>query len=257
MLPIGSNFLPLPIGNKEMVLFDLMAYMTPYGCMMKHRPDTSAIERALRTARSIQDAHDLAGGSPIHRAAEDAVRRSKELERLTGGVDYARPEALRSIEERVRRALDAPGVDIARQVDRGLAQQAQQAIEAARAVDAAKLGSPIARAVEALSRGYTDTALPAPASVVLQGEPRVGANRPRGMVPPEAARGPIEVQSTADLGQLVRSRRISMGLSQQAFADLSGVGRRFISELEAGKPTAEFGRVLKVCRAAGIQLTAA
>lgn len=237
-----------------MVLFDVMDYMTPYGCIMRHRPDTSAIERALRTARSIQDVHDLAGRSPIQRVAEEAVKRSKELERLTGGADYARPEALRGIADRVRRALDTPGANIARQVDRGLA---QQALDVARVVDAAKFGSPITRAVEALSRGYTDTALPAPASVVPQGEPRVVANQPRGTVPPDAARGPIEILSTEDLGQLVRSRRISMGLNQQAFADLSGVGRRFISELEAGKPTAEFGRVLKVCRAAGIQLAAA
>lgn len=45
-------------------------------------------------------------------------------------------------------------------------------------------------------------------------------------------------------------------MTQQAFADLCGVGRRFLSELENGKPTVEFGKVLQVLAAAGIDLTA-
>ncbi|MBW8881094.1 MAG: helix-turn-helix transcriptional regulator [Asticcacaulis sp.] len=47
-----------------------------------------------------------------------------------------------------------------------------------------------------------------------------------------------------------------MSLSQQQLADMTGVGRRFISELESGKPTLEFGRVLKVCQSIGIDLAA-
>ena len=39
-------------------------------------------------------------------------------------------------------------------------------------------------------------------------------------------------------------------------ADLAGVGRRFLSELEAGKPTLEIGKVLLVLTAAGIELVA-
>jgi y4mF family transcriptional regulator len=62
------------------------------------------------------------------------------------------------------------------------------------------------------------------------------------------------IKTTADVGSRVRQARKTMGLSQEAFADLSGVGRRFISELEAGKPTVEFERVLKVCQSAGIDL---
>lgn len=63
--------------------------------------------------------------------------------------------------------------------------------------------------------------------------------------------------AVTDLGQVVRDRRKSMGLTQQQFADITGVGRRFISELESGKPTLEFGRVLKVCQNVGIELMAA
>lgn len=67
---------------------------------------------------------------------------------------------------------------------------------------------------------------------------------------------PSPLISAADLGPLLRSARKGMGMSQQRFADLAGVGRRFVSELEAGKPSLEFDRVLLVCRAAGIDLLA-
>ncbi|WP_245449254.1 helix-turn-helix transcriptional regulator [Ensifer sp. NM-2] len=68
---------------------------------------------------------------------------------------------------------------------------------------------------------------------------------------PPAARS---ILTPADLGQLVRKAREDMKLSQQQFADLAGVGRRFISELENGKQTLEFGKALKVAHAAGITL---
>jgi y4mF family transcriptional regulator len=66
----------------------------------------------------------------------------------------------------------------------------------------------------------------------------------------------LEVVSPSDLGLLVRRARETRHLSQQSFADLSGVGRRFLSELENGKPTLELGKVLKVARTAGISLFA-
>lgn len=66
----------------------------------------------------------------------------------------------------------------------------------------------------------------------------------------------VQIDMTQDLGQMVRCAREARGLSQQAFADLAGVGRRFISELENGKATLEFGKVLKAARAAGIALLA-
>lgn len=62
------------------------------------------------------------------------------------------------------------------------------------------------------------------------------------------------VQSVADIGKRVREARRKMGMTQQRFADLAGVGRRFLLELEQGKATLEIGRVLAVCRAAGIKL---
>jgi HTH-type transcriptional regulator/antitoxin HipB len=52
----------------------------------------------------------------------------------------------------------------------------------------------------------------------------------------------IEVQSLADIGQAVRSARKEKGLNQTDYADLLGVGRRFLSELEGGNKTAIDGR---------------
>lgn len=67
---------------------------------------------------------------------------------------------------------------------------------------------------------------------------------------------PVPITASVDLGSLVREARERRSLSQQTFADLAGVGRRFVSELENGKPTLEFEKVVKVARAAGISLFA-
>lgn len=58
----------------------------------------------------------------------------------------------------------------------------------------------------------------------------------------------------AEIGVMVAARRKERGLSQQDFADLAGVGRRFVSELERGKPTAEIGKMLKVLNTLGLDL---
>jgi y4mF family transcriptional regulator len=63
-----------------------------------------------------------------------------------------------------------------------------------------------------------------------------------------------KIQSVSDIGVAVRTARKSKSQTQQEFADLAGVGRRFLSELESGKQTLEIGKVLKVAGAAGIQL---
>lgn len=74
---------------------------------------------------------------------------------------------------------------------------------------------------------------------------------------PEAfAQEDVHLDKIKDLGRMVRRLREGRKLSQQEFADLAGVGRRFLSELENGKPTLEFGKVLQVAQAAGISLFA-
>lgn len=64
-----------------------------------------------------------------------------------------------------------------------------------------------------------------------------------------------QICTVLDIGAAIRTARKSRKLTQQNFADLAGVGRRFLSELEAGKSTLEVGMVLKVAAAAGIQIT--
>jgi y4mF family transcriptional regulator len=64
------------------------------------------------------------------------------------------------------------------------------------------------------------------------------------------------IKSPADFGLMVKNVRKGQGLSQQQFADLVGVGRRFVSECEAGKPRLEFAKVLQVAAAAGIDIFA-
>jgi len=54
-------------------------------------------------------------------------------------------------------------------------------------------------------------------------------------------------------GQMVRERREAMRMRQDDLALATGVGRRFILELEAGKPTCQLGRALVVAAAVGLR----
>lgn len=64
------------------------------------------------------------------------------------------------------------------------------------------------------------------------------------------------LKSIADLGAMARSARKAMNMNQTEFAAHAGVGRRFVSELEGGKPSLEFDKVLACIAAAGIDLFA-
>jgi y4mF family transcriptional regulator len=64
------------------------------------------------------------------------------------------------------------------------------------------------------------------------------------------------ILDTRALGRVVRLRRQSLDLTQQQLAERAGVGRRFVNELEGGKPTLELGKALTVCRSIGVVLTA-
>ncbi len=66
----------------------------------------------------------------------------------------------------------------------------------------------------------------------------------------------IPIASTSQLGDAVKSRRKVLKMNQQRVADAAGVGRRFVSELEAGKQTLELEKALTVCKAIGLDLFA-
>ena len=62
------------------------------------------------------------------------------------------------------------------------------------------------------------------------------------------------IKDTENLGRAIRQQRKSMGLTQLNAAGLCGVGERFLSELERGKPTVELGKVLQVLNRLGLHL---
>ena len=64
------------------------------------------------------------------------------------------------------------------------------------------------------------------------------------------------IATTIDLGKILKATRIASGLNQQQLADIAGVGRRFISELENGKQSLEFGKVINVAAVLGVDLFA-
>ncbi len=53
-------------------------------------------------------------------------------------------------------------------------------------------------------------------------------------------------------GSLIRGRRKALKLRQDQLALATGVGRRFLIELEAGKPSCQLGRSLLVAQALGL-----
>ncbi|MBO9135182.1 helix-turn-helix transcriptional regulator [Rhizobium sp. B230/85] len=63
-----------------------------------------------------------------------------------------------------------------------------------------------------------------------------------------------QVSSPADIGALIRSTRKAQNLRQDELAGVSGVGLRFIVDLEAGKPTAQIGKVLQVLQTLGCSI---
>jgi len=64
----------------------------------------------------------------------------------------------------------------------------------------------------------------------------------------------IIVGSSQDLGVLVRNKRKQDELTQIELAGLTGVGVRFLSELENGKPSVQLDKVLLVLAGLGLKL---
>lgn len=56
------------------------------------------------------------------------------------------------------------------------------------------------------------------------------------------------------IGELVRSTRKNMGVTQKQLAMTSGTGLRFIVEMERGKSTCQLGKVLTVLHTLGIKI---
>ena len=62
------------------------------------------------------------------------------------------------------------------------------------------------------------------------------------------------VQTTKELGRLVRAHRKQRGLTLETVSGLANLSVRFLSEFERGKETAEIGKVLKALRTLGLEV---
>jgi y4mF family transcriptional regulator len=56
------------------------------------------------------------------------------------------------------------------------------------------------------------------------------------------------------LGQIIKHKRKSLKLTQSEVAMSCGVGLRFLSDLENGKPTCQMGKVLLVIESLGLMI---
>jgi HTH-type transcriptional regulator/antitoxin HipB len=63
-----------------------------------------------------------------------------------------------------------------------------------------------------------------------------------------------KVSNAKELGALVRLRRKQAGLTLKDAAGMAGVGIRFLSELERGKPTLQLGLAIEVLQLFGLEL---
>jgi y4mF family transcriptional regulator len=64
----------------------------------------------------------------------------------------------------------------------------------------------------------------------------------------------MRIATARDLGLVVRQSREDRGQTQAQLATEAGVSRRWLSDLEAGKATAEVGLVLRTLHALGLGL---
>ena len=63
------------------------------------------------------------------------------------------------------------------------------------------------------------------------------------------------INDSKSLGLLIRQERRAQGLTQEQLAGLTGVGVRFVRELEAGKESCQLGRALRVTAALGLDIS--
>jgi len=73
---------------------------------------------------------------------------------------------------------------------------------------------------------------------------------PNGIMPSS-----VSVSTPEELGAALKAARIARGLRLEDLALAAGVGRRFVGELERGKPTVRLAETLRVAEALGISVS--
>ena len=64
----------------------------------------------------------------------------------------------------------------------------------------------------------------------------------------------MKVFETSDLGRAIRNRRKELGYTQSYLSEYSGLSVSFISDVENGKSTVEFGRVVGLGNLLGLDI---
>lgn len=64
----------------------------------------------------------------------------------------------------------------------------------------------------------------------------------------------VSIESMTDIANCVRRIRRAQGVSQTVLSQLSNVGLRFLCEVEHGKQSVRFDKLLSVLRSLGIVL---
>jgi HTH-type transcriptional regulator/antitoxin HipB len=62
------------------------------------------------------------------------------------------------------------------------------------------------------------------------------------------------LKTAVDIGALIKERRTALKLDQEALAQKAGTSRKWIVDIEKGKPGAAIGLVLLTLRALGVTL---
>ncbi len=66
---------------------------------------------------------------------------------------------------------------------------------------------------------------------------------------------PFRIYTPASFGDAIRHYRTAAGLTQAELAEMAGLQRSYLSELESGKETEQLRRVFRVLRQLGVRMT--
>jgi len=66
---------------------------------------------------------------------------------------------------------------------------------------------------------------------------------------------PFRLYTAASVGPAIRRYREEAGLTQQELADLVGLNRTYLSELEQGRETEQMRRILRILKLLGVRAT--
>lgn len=64
------------------------------------------------------------------------------------------------------------------------------------------------------------------------------------------------IKNANEFGQMIRNARKKLKLTQASLAAASGIGERFVRELEKGKPSCQLEKALVIAQMLGIKIEA-